>query len=124
MRAPTAYGEPKVPFHRVLLMAAAFFAAATFAEAASAQVGGATDQSTHIGGSTGTGQTGTDAGSPVAPSGMHAPSGPETSGSTGTGKTSRHGLKVPRGMHAPTGPTMGGSVGTGETGTDIPKNRD
>ena len=99
----------------------AFLALCAFSGLAHAQVGGATGQSTHIGGSTGTGQTGTDTGGAVAPSGMHAPTDPVTSGSTGTGKTSHHGRRAPRGMHAPTGPTMGGSVGTGKTGNDIPK---
>ena len=107
-----------------LAMTGAFLAAAMFAGVSHAQESGATGQSTHIGGSTGTGQTGTDAGGPAAPSNMHAPSDPEVSGSTGTGKTSHHGRRAPRGMHAPTGPTMGGSVGTGKTGNDIPKTRD
>ena len=66
---------------------AAVFAFTAFTGIAHAQVGGATDQSTHIGGSTGTGQTGSDAGGPIAPSGMHAPTGPTMGGSVGTGKT-------------------------------------
>ena len=107
-----------------LTMTAAFLAATTFASVSYAQEAGATGQSTHIGGSTGTGQTGTDSGGPMAPSGMHAPTGSVTSGSTGTGKTSQHGRRAPHGMHAPTGPTMGGSVGTGKTGNSIPKTLD
>ena len=97
-----------------------FLAASTLAGAVSAQASQANDQSTHIGGSTGTGQTGTDPGAPIAPSGMHAPAGPVTSGSTGTGKTSLHGRIAPPGMQAPTGPTMGGSLGTGKTDLDSP----
>ena len=111
--------------HRMLPAAAAFLAVATFSSFADAQVSGATGQSTHIGGSTGTGETGTDAGGAIAPRGMHAPTGAVTSGSTGTGKTSRHGRIAPHGMHAPTGPTMGGSVGTGKTGAGpLPNSRD
>ncbi len=106
-----------MPFPRSVLLKSLVFASVTlFAEASIAQQSDSPAVSTHVGGSTAASPASAGTSGPMAPSDMHAPTGPTTGGSTSTGKTSHTGRLSPRHMHAPTGPTMGGSVGTAKTG--------